>query len=300
MRMGTMMILVASLALSPLTGWSHTGRTIFPVYELPSSDLPDLHDESLEDWEEVLPNASLTHDDLEMSNLESSDTGDLAFRVFLAWHFRNQTMYFALERLDDDYVPVESDTYGGERIDFLIDGDHSGGEFLYFSTPDHQVSAEERERYSNSQAQWYFVKPEPHPVTGQFSHLFGGKAGWAAMLPWMDIGGVVYGESPSIAVVEMSVTPWDDLFWEGPEVSERTELRPGSVVGLQIRVYDVDGDAPNSFDLFTLGRSDNPGDLTADAFVDAELIPCFVSDCSGGTDTVIRQNSWARIKASFR
>ena len=166
-----------ALNLVPLTSaWAHVGDTIFPIYELPSSDLPDLHDESLEDWEEVLPNVSLIHDDFDMSDPGSSDTSDLAFRVFLAWNFRSQTMYFALERLDDDYVPVESDTYGGERIDFLIDGDHSGGEFLYFSTPNQQFPDEERERYSNSQAQWFTVRPEPHPITGQLSHLFGGKA----------------------------------------------------------------------------------------------------------------------------
>ena len=34
-------------------------------------------------------------------------------------------------------------------------------------------------------------------------------------------------------------------------------------------------------------------------FVDAELVPCYVGDCSGAT-TAVTSDSWARIKAAFQ
>ena len=42
---------------------AHVGDIVYPIYELPTSDLPDLHDGTLDDWEEVLPSASLDHND---------------------------------------------------------------------------------------------------------------------------------------------------------------------------------------------------------------------------------------------
>ena len=36
---------------------------IYPIWELPTRDLPDLHDGSLDDWESALPNASLNQSD---------------------------------------------------------------------------------------------------------------------------------------------------------------------------------------------------------------------------------------------
>ena len=43
---------------------AHVGSVIYPIFELPPSQLPDLHDGTLEDWEEALPNASLRQHDL--------------------------------------------------------------------------------------------------------------------------------------------------------------------------------------------------------------------------------------------
>ena len=38
---------------------------------------------------------------------------------------------------------------------------------------------------------------------------------------------------------------------------------------------------------------------SADNSVDGELVPCYRGDCSGAS-TAVKQDSWARIKASFR
>ena len=70
------------------TARAHIGGLVFPVYELATFDLPDLHDGTLEDWEDVLPGTSLTHDDfapLNVSDGAGIDPADLAYRTFMAW-----------------------------------------------------------------------------------------------------------------------------------------------------------------------------------------------------------------------
>ena len=85
---------------------------VVDVFELPSSDLPDLNDGTLEDWEDVLPGASLDHNDfapLNVSDGAGIDPGDLAYRAFMAWNSADQRVYFAIERVDDVYI----NTYEG-------------------------------------------------------------------------------------------------------------------------------------------------------------------------------------------
>ena len=128
---------------------AHLGDNVYPIYELPTSDLPDLHDGTLEDWEEVLPDASLDHNDFQRNNAGITgtvDPDDLAFRIFLAWHSASQRIYIAVERIDDVYLdPGE----GGAML--AIDGDHSGGQYWFLGED------EESRRLNESQAQDYGV-----------------------------------------------------------------------------------------------------------------------------------------------
>ena len=50
----TTLLLYLSCAAS-----AHVGDRVFEVWEIPSSDLPDLHDGSLEDWDSAVPNSSM-------------------------------------------------------------------------------------------------------------------------------------------------------------------------------------------------------------------------------------------------
>ena len=110
-------------------------------------------------------------------------------------------------------------------------------------------------------------------------------------------------------MVEFALTAWDDLNWEGPGLSRRSVLEAGKIIGFQILVYDADHSGLDGF--YTLATSTVIGeahtdgvtfrhDFFADNLVDGELIPCFRGDCSGGKRTAITQDSWGRIKASFR
>ena len=110
--------------------------------------------------------------------------------------------------------------------------------------------------------------------------------------------------------MEMYLTPWDQLHWEGPEQSDRTELEAGKIIGFQLVVEEEDA-RPGGSAAYIVGQpwpiggpipagADFLGALyEADYFADAELIPCHRGDCSGAA-TGVSQDSWGRIKASFR
>lgn len=75
--------LAAIAVMAPTAALSHVGNVVVPIYELAPQQIPDLHDGSLSDWAEELPNAALTH--LDFSNPSQIGADDLAFRIFLAW-----------------------------------------------------------------------------------------------------------------------------------------------------------------------------------------------------------------------
>ena len=103
--------------------------------------------------------------------------------------------------------------------------------------------------------------------------------------------------------MEMYFTPWDQLHWEGPEQSQRTELEAGKIIGFQLLVEDYDEyDSMVGAGLYMIGMyfsNSMYAQYHADLFADAELIPCHRGDCSGAA-TGVSQDSWGRIKASYR
>ena len=52
--------LLPVLLLTATISHAHVGDIVFPIYVLPTSDLPDLHDGSLEDWDDALSNARVS------------------------------------------------------------------------------------------------------------------------------------------------------------------------------------------------------------------------------------------------
>lgn len=290
--------LAVSLAIAT-TGQAraHTGNRIFEIWELPTADLPDLHDDTLEDWEENFPGLPLDYHHFTNLVNRAEDPADLAFRVFLAWHNASQTLYMAVECVDNQL------TSQGDLLDVRIDGDHSGGRFLYWGE---ELSEEEMKRLNESQAQRYGVW-EYSPEGFRQRHS-GAAEHWATQPPWNDVGGFQIGEAPSHAVVEMKITSWDDLNWVGPEQSRRSELKGGRIIGLDLWLSDIDewlSEDPqraNVQNWYRLAPND-PSDhgFSASYFVDAELIPCQVGDCSEAPKaSAVQSNTWARIKASFR
>jgi hypothetical protein len=287
------------------------GGQPFPIFELSTDELPDIHDGSLDDWEEVLPSFSLNQDQFAPLNVNDGagiDTADLAYRVFMAWHSAGNHLYVAIERVDDVYV----NTYEGgdlgnvwqhDSIEFMVDGDHTGGKYNRYLEED-GFGTEEAKLLSGFQAQQYFaiaVSPDNNTLG------YGGAATWAVAPPFSNAGGFTDNqESPNTSVIEMFITPWDELDWRGPERSRRTELIAGKILGFQVSIPDFDAGCFACDDLFLFhGYHTLSGQpLTwreADNFVDGELIACTTGDCGSASSpvTAVESNSWGRIKASF-
>ena len=70
------------LLLAATISHAHVGGVVYPIFELPPSQLPDVHDGSLAEW--MVPNASLTKDDfLRESFVRHPD--EFSFNVYMAW-----------------------------------------------------------------------------------------------------------------------------------------------------------------------------------------------------------------------
>ena len=238
--------LCAGIAVPAGVG-AHQGQVIFPMFELPSSELPDLHDGTLDDWEAVLPDASIDHNDFiwQANRVSSIEVEDMAFRVFLAWHNPSQMIYIGYEGIDDEYQRDSEDGPGNGYVTLLVDGDHSAGQYQFFTEDGY--TEEESRRQFGSQAQGYTLRPQVRDNR----HLFlSSWASWAQDPPWADIGAFELGESPTLSVMEVALTPWDDLHPDGPELSRHSVLEPGAVIGLNVSVVDFDLEFPRAPDGF--------------------------------------------------
>lgn len=308
------------------TASAHLGERVFPIYELPSSDLPDLHDGTLEDWDEVLV-PSLDVSDFRGLYIDGEDGGPvdrerIAFEVYLAWHYPSQRIFVGINRFDGMYtqqlppepppVQVKHEVYDGEccwqhdHVDLVIDGDHGGEACAEEWNP----TADEFARAStvaNRQCQRYTAVPESAGERTIRAFTIGPS--WAFLPPYTDAGGFRFGESPSLSGYEIALTSWDEL-QEDFSGSVRSRLEAGRIVGLCIGIWDIDelkwpryvqtGEQPKPWSLYAAGGCD-PYDNTRS--VDAQLVPCTEGDCSGGSPvpepSAVTTDAWGRIKAAF-
>jgi hypothetical protein len=262
--------------------WSHIAGLVFPIYEIPTIMLPNLRDGTIEDWESILPGTSLDHNSfapLNVSDGAGINPEDLAYRIFMAWHSASQTVWIAVERVDDVYVNTYqggnlTDLWRFDSIDFMVDGDHTGGSYNGFSSDDY--TADEIKLLNNFQAQQYQAVAES-PDGRTLGHLGSGQ-GWVTLPPYADAGGFSVGESPNTSAIEMMITPWDELTWQGPELSRRSLLVAGNKIGFQFSIPDFDTEAGAYHGFHTLSGQPNTWRL-AENFVDGELVPCNVGDC---------------------
>ena len=326
-RSSAIAIWVAGAFLLPDVVGAHLRDFVFPVYELPSSALPDVHDGTLADWEAVLT-PSVKHSDFIARHLGESEThvpvppDEATIHVYLAWHQATQRVFVALRLVTPTHTPhipeliaattdIEGGVSGGghqpyDRVDVYVDGDHSGG-VLHVSFFD---PIDSRKDTNNVQAQKYLLVAEaagPRTITAD--SFF---PDWALAPPFADGGGFRQSGVPSRSGYELYLTPWDEL---RPDLasSRRTRLEPGATIGFEVAVWDYDEtfdwDAwwgamdvgppfPDpSFGYYNVAGMHWP---SADFFVDGLLVPCDVEDCSVSPASAVRADSWGRIKASFR
>ncbi len=218
-------LIVSLLTLATLLGLAsavhaHIGDEIYPFYELLDEDLHriDLADGSIEDWYDVLGEPSLTAADFYYP-YSSYDPGNCDFRFWLGWHRRSGTLWVAMERFDDIYL----NNYAGKILEaglpkmfrptmfrwdsyfsFMVDGDHSGGRYLFGRNSCDGCTVEETRLLNNRQAQHYLAIAE----TTDGQHVgYDGAGEWVVREPYAAAGGGVLGATPVTTVTEMKVTP---------------------------------------------------------------------------------------------
>ena len=239
MRLISTFCLMLALVLAG-TAHAHIGEKVYLIFELSDADLEDidLFDADISDWEDVVGDASLTPEDFfadpTVGDGAQYNPADMDYRLWLGWNEANNRLYLATERIDDVYI----NEYGGgapatvwqyDSVEFMVDGDHSGGQYNFNNSED--MTDEEKARNQNSQAQkWNAIFDAPDGrILG-----YPGRAEWLNSTPLSDGGGGSTGGGPTVSILEIYVTPYDDIIFADQEGSRATDLEAGNIIGLQI------------------------------------------------------------------
>lgn len=296
MRLISTFCLMLALVLAG-TAHAHIGEKVYLIFEIPDADLEDidLFDADISDWEDVVGDASLTPEDFfadpTVGDGAQYNPADMDYRLWLGWNETNNRLYLAAERIDDVYI----NEYGGgapatvwqyDSVEFMVDGDHSGGQYNFNNSED--MTDEEKARNQNSQAQkWNAIFDAPDGrILG-----YPGRAEWLNSTPLSDGGGGSTGGGPTVSILEIYVTPYDDIIFADQDGSRATDLEAGNIIGLQIAMPDFD-EEPREYRGYHTLSGQAATFRFAERFVDARLV--------GADDaTSVADMSWARIKASF-
>ena len=303
-----------------LTGSVQAQDLIHPFFELTDEDLAriDLHDGSVDDWLDVLGEPTLNVFDFmrwKRVNFQETqvayDQIDLDFRIWLAWHDATNRFYIAMERADDVYLNnfdrSAVNSFMGQHdssVSFIINGSASGiwpsslfglyergsAEYLL------NVPRETQGYTTISEA----PGDEPLVIIDELVNAVSQHGDWYARPPYAESAGTHFGERPTLSVTEFYVTPFDQLVWNDPSASVVSDLYPGKAVRFVLGVIDAEGS-------FTSGSFDD-----SSIYIIRSVIKNGVLQVADGVllgsdsalpeeeDTAVENDSWGRIKASFR
>ncbi len=162
-RRSVFLLTVAAISADAVAVAAHVGDRLFPIPYLSEETLArlDLDDGSVEDWLDAVGEPTLTPldfnlwSDTETTSYDQLDPANLDFRIWVGWS-RDGRIHVAGEFADDVYVneydPLEFPNFffdAHDSMSFLIDGDHTGGKYIFLNPPDLD------ELMTNSQAQGY-------------------------------------------------------------------------------------------------------------------------------------------------
>ncbi len=301
----------------------HHGSVIFPLYQLPPDQLPNIHDGSIEEWRSLLSEPTLTEADFIPAGTETTASGhnaeDLQVEVYLGWTPSPPRVYAAMERYDDVHVVADRErSTRSDGIYLNIDADHSGGRYSWgLPGGDCALSvAEAIQRgltleciphifHSYTHAQEYVVSLSTRdrgptlflPIAQTEEEGF--TKDWAEDAPYAAVGGIggIVRENLNYSVLEFFVTPFDSLDIRGPEFSLPSELREGQVMGLEVTMMDFDEPNVSSYSEIqsTLSGSNHVW-FDADYFVDFRLLGSPPSPAS----TSVERTTWGDVKNRHR
>ena len=204
----------------------------------------DLKDGSVEDWEEILGEPTLTPLDFFTSpSSQEYDPSSYDFRIRVAWHDATDHLFVAAEMVDDFHAVHEHRNnpllFGDASVTFFVDGDRSGGGL--WDPEGHDAE----KPYDIVQAQEYyaFARTYGDHSNVALSEVSYFLADWMHREPYADGGGDVVDSQPIHAVVEFYVTPFDRFIWDDPEQSVISDLYVDKIIGFAFGMGDTDTDA---------------------------------------------------------
>lgn len=263
---------------------------VYPAYEIADSSTIDIHDGTLNDWASVAPGPSVPCSAFVAFEGDAGwltdyhDPADLNLEVWLGWLRTPPRVYVGVSRSDDVYIagtaPGSDELVNAHLCDglyFQIDGDKSGGAYLFGSTSDPRTC---------QHAQHYAVILD----RSDEMHLCMGPGEWADDLPYADGGGRALRNGTTEVTMEFYVTPFDRRLRDDEHSSVASRLEPGGVVGFAMTAYDPDVEGAKSDTTFVLGQLAFYLWPDASWFMDMVLLPAIPSD------TGVQRGSWGIVK----
>ena len=281
---------------------------LYPIRELTDEMRAriDLRDGSVEDWEEILGEPTLTPlDFVTHPGFPSEyDPSSFDFRIWLAWHGAGNHLFVAAEIVDDIYAGewpgLAAHSPHEATVHFSVDGDRSGGTVV--ETEDHVVF----EDMTMGQAQEYWAVAENvaenhEKGSNVFLMWVGTDSPWVQEVPYADGGGSVLDSQPVFYVIEFYVTAFDRLIRDVPGQSLVSELSTGKMIGFAMKLKDAEPDPFTADCLHQLFGPDASSDRDRDLMRTSDLwAHGILLGADGGTDgTAVESTTWARIKASL-
>jgi hypothetical protein len=300
MRKTLLAVLMLTLTLGLASGaYAHIGSEVFLFFEIADEDAAeiDFDDGTLDDWADLVGDPSVEATDFfadpGVGDGAPYDPADMDYRIWFGWNSTSSTIWGAMERTDDVYV----NEYDGDgamwrwdsAIELMLDGDHSGGEYGFNATNCEGCTEEELFLVNNRSAQQFLGIAES--PDGRYVGYLGAGSEWVNALPYADGGGAAFGDSPVTSIMEMFVTPFDNLIYNDPAASEASVLTSGKIVGFQISVPDYD--VAGTYHAFHTLTGQTATWRYAERFADGRLIGL------GGAGTAVEESSWGRLKATF-
>ena len=267
----------AILMLSGLCSAHVPTDVIYPITGLLDADVAAItFDGDLAEWVDILGDPVLTGTDFfsdpGVGDGAPYDPDDLSFNFRIGWHQQSGKLYIAVQRIDDVYI---NEYAGGDlgnlwrydSIEFMIDGDHSGGD--YSEAADPNWDADEQMLNDNRTAQQYQAIADA--PDGNHIGYQGAGGGWVNAPPYTDGAGASDASTPTSSVIEFYLTPFDDLLWNDPDASVPSDLAPDKIIGFNIAVPDFDT-GPGAYHAFHTLTGQAQTWRYADRFVDGRLL----------------------------
>ena len=282
---------------------AHIGGRLYPVYEISNEALEsiDIRDGLIDEWE-AIGEPTMTMLDFFAAPELPRDPSNLDFRIWLGWHGESNRIYAAFLIADDEYVNTHDWNGSGLRpvmylhdssIHLYFDADHSGGSGRRFEGV---IDEDVLQIFGSVQRYDAIAETAGGPtLTATFLERFA----WQTLPPFADAGGAVYGENPTVSVIELYVTPQDG--WT-PKMEDTpfSDLSANRIIGFAPIVNDRDASRggkwstpwyPSALPDFQAYRALFYRNA-ADVLLDGLLLPV--------RGTAVESVTWGRIKASLQ